>query len=57
MQRLRKVTKDKNKGAPIDVDEMQPLKLAEMWIPELVLKVDQKCLLSPSESMASKFHH
>ena len=49
VQRLRKVTKDINKGAPIDVDEMQPLKPAEMWIRELGLfKVDQECLLSRS---------
>ena len=38
-----------HKGAPVDVDEMQPLKPAEMWIHELGrLKVDQECLLSPS---------
>ena len=49
VQRLRKVTKDINKGAPIDVDEMKPPKPAEMWIPELgLLKVDQECLMSPS---------
>ena len=42
VQRLRKATKDINRGAQIDVDEMKP---AEMWIHELgLLKVDQECL-------------
>ena len=49
MQRLRKATKGINKGAPMDVNKMQPLKPAQMWIRVLgLLKVDQECLLTPS---------